>query len=84
MNYCNGFYILVGIVEDSSFCCRSDLNFLFGTESEGFCAPMKSIFSSIAIATVLKIGEIRVQNVKFVGKRKSLNHFVNLKVVGQG
>jgi hypothetical protein len=48
---------------------------LFGTENEGFCALISPIFSCIAIATVLKIGEIRVQNAKFVGKRKSLNDF---------
>tara|TARA_R110002051_G_scaffold285911_1_gene348229 strand:+ start:61 stop:255 length:195 start_codon:yes stop_codon:yes gene_type:complete len=52
---------------------------LFETENEGFCALMKSFFSSIAVATVLKNGKIRVQNVKFAGKRKSLNHFFNKK-----
>jgi len=44
---------------------------------------MKSFFGSIAIATVLKNGEIRVQNVKFAGKRKSLNHFYKI-IVYQG
>lgn len=47
---------------------RSGLYFLFGTESE-------AIFNSIAIATVFKNGKIVLKNAKFVGKRKSVNHF---------
>jgi len=39
---------------------------------------MKIFFSSIAFATVLKNSEIRVQNVKFVGKRKVEDQFNNL------
>ena len=37
---------------------------------------MKSFFNCIAIATEFKNEEIRVQNVKIAGKRKSLNEFI--------
>jgi len=37
---------------------------------------MKAFFGCIAIATEAKNGNIKMQNAKFVGKRKSLNHFL--------
>jgi hypothetical protein len=40
---------------------------------------MKVFFGSIAIVTVLKNSEIRVQNAKFVGKRKTQDEFIALK-----
>ena len=48
---------------------------MFGTESFGFCALMKSFFSCIALATELKKEEIRVQNAKCVGKRLTEDEF---------
>ena len=54
------------------------LDFLFGTESCGFCALMKLFFSGIAVATLLKNGKIRVQNVQLAGKRKSRDEFIVL------
>ncbi len=59
-----------------TFNSRTRLEFLFGTENIGFCALMKIFFSSIAIATVLKNSKIKVQNVKFAGKRKTQDEFV--------
>jgi len=49
---------------------------LFGTENIGFCAQMKSFFSSIAELRC-KNDKIWVQNVVFAGKRESLNQFNN-------
>ncbi|SDE05960.1 hypothetical protein SAMN05421636_10393 [Pricia antarctica] len=55
---------------------RTCFDFLFGTEIFGFCALMMSFFSCIAVATEIKNEEIRVQNVKIGGIRKSLNEFI--------
>ncbi len=42
---------------------------------------MKAFFPCIAKATELKKDKIRVLNVKFASKRKSLNHFIVLKIL---
>jgi len=54
---------------------------LFGTENLGFCDLMKSFFSSLALVKVLKKDKIRVQNVKFAGKRKTQDEFIIQKRV---
>ncbi len=57
------------------------LDFLFGTENVGFCTLMKFFSPCISRATELKKDKIRMLNVKFAGKRKSLNHFDNQKSI---
>ncbi len=51
------------------------IDFLFGSENFGFCVLMKALPPYISKNKELKKDKVRVLNVKFAGKRKSLDHF---------
>jgi len=61
---------------------ENGLEFLFGTEVFGFCALMKAFLSGIAIAMVREEDEIRVLNVKIVGKREAQDE-LNIKSINK-
>ncbi len=51
------------------------MKFLSGSEKMGFCGLIKSFLSSIAIATLRKKDEIRVQNAFLQPRMKTSNEF---------